>query len=76
MSAFLGEINPAICVALIRSLPSELRHARLVKREAFFAPRKRQISATIAIFEQTVANYGERRTRTGRQLKATERKKL
>jgi HSP20 family protein len=33
-------VNPAICFAFIRSLPTELRHAGFVKKEAFFAPVK------------------------------------
>jgi hypothetical protein len=30
-------VNSTICFAFIQSLSSELRHAALVKREAFFA---------------------------------------
>jgi hypothetical protein len=31
-------IDPVICFSFIKGLSSELRHAALVKREAFFAP--------------------------------------
>jgi len=34
----LVQVNRRICFAFIKSLSSELRHAALVKREAFFAP--------------------------------------
>lgn len=56
-------VDPAVCVAFIWSFPTELRHARLVKKEAFFAVVNPH-TPRIAIFEQTVANYGER----GRQI--------
>jgi hypothetical protein len=57
-------VNPAICFAVIRSFPSAVRRAALVKRQAFFAPANPQ-TAEIAIFEQTIANYGERDLQTG-----------
>jgi HSP20 family protein len=41
-----------------------VRRAALVKRQAFFAPANPQ-TAEIAIFEQTIANYGERDLQTG-----------
>ena len=41
-----------------------MRRAALVKREAFFAPVNPQ-TGEIAIFEQTIANYGERDLQTG-----------
>jgi len=60
-------INPAICFAFIRSFPSALRRAALGKRQAFFASVNPQ-TGEIAIFEQTVANYGERDLQTGSQV--------
>lgn len=56
-------VNPAICFAFIRSFPSAVRRAALVKRQAFFAPVNPQ-TGEIAIFEQTIANYGERDLQT------------
>ena len=44
-----------------------MRRAALVKRDAFFAPVNPQ-TGEIAIFEQTVANYGERDLQTGSQV--------
>jgi HSP20 family protein len=41
-----------------------VRRAALVKRQAFFAPANPQ-TGEIAIFEQTIANYGERDLQTG-----------
>jgi HSP20 family protein len=41
-----------------------VRRAALVKRQAFFAPVNPQ-TGEIAIFEQTIANYGERDLQTG-----------
>jgi hypothetical protein len=49
------------------SRSSELRHAALVKREAFFAPENPGQN-WIAISEQTLANYGERDLHTGSQV--------
>jgi hypothetical protein len=56
-------VNPAICFAFIKSFPSAVRRAALVKRDAFLAPVNPQ-TGEIAIFEQTVANYGERDLQT------------
>jgi hypothetical protein len=56
VSAFLGEVNPTICFPFIKSFLSAVRHAAVVKREAFFAPVDPQ-TGEVAIFEQTVANY-------------------
>jgi hypothetical protein len=53
-------VDPAICFAFIKRLSSELRHAALVKREAFFALGKSPRQKPSAKFEQTIANYGER----------------
>ena len=44
-----------------------MRRAALVKRDAFLAPVNPQ-TGEIAIFEQTVANYGERDLQTGSQV--------
>jgi HSP20 family protein len=44
-----------------------VRHAAFVKRDAFLAPVNPQ-TGEIAIFEQTVANYGERDLQTGSQV--------
>jgi HSP20 family protein len=60
----LVRVDPTICFTFIKSLSSELRRAALVKREAFFAPVNPQ-TGEIAIFEQTVANYGERDPQPG-----------
>jgi hypothetical protein len=60
-------VIPTICFPFIKSFLSELRHAALVKREAFFVPGIRRQTQS-AIFEQTVANYGERELQTGSQV--------
>ena len=58
-------VDPATCFPFTRSFPSAVRHAALVKKEAFFAPVNLQIHAPIARYEQTIANYGERDRETG-----------
>ncbi len=65
MSAFIGEVLVRrFAFAFIRGFPTGVRRAAIVKREAFLATGIRS-RAWIAIFEQTVANYGERALRIG-----------
>ncbi len=52
--------NRSICFALIKRLLAQLRHAVLVKRQAFFAVGSPQMRACSAKSEQLLANYGER----------------
>jgi HSP20 family protein len=63
----LVRVNPTICFPFIKSFLSAVRRAALVKRDAFLAPVNPQ-TGEIAIFEQTVANYGERDLQTGSQV--------
>jgi hypothetical protein len=52
--------NRSICFALIKRLLAQLRHASLVKRQAFLALGSSQMRACSAKSEQLLASYGER----------------
>ncbi len=60
--------NRSICFALIKRLLAQLRHATLVKRQAFFAVGIPQMRVCSAKSEQIFANYGERDARPGRHV--------
>jgi hypothetical protein len=66
--------NRSICFALIKRPLVQLRHATLVKRQAFFAVGIPQMRVCSAKSEQLFANYGERSAQTGRPVVCTERK--
>jgi hypothetical protein len=61
--------------AFIKKLLAQLRHAALVKSQAFFAPGSQHARACNAKSEQLLANYGER-CADQVACSCTERKKL
>jgi hypothetical protein len=64
--SFLDEVSESLDLffAFIKRLLTQLRHAALVKRQAFFAAGSWQMRVPRAKSEQILANYGERDAQT------------